>query len=52
MPVVELVVEELDDKVYADVYSSLSRSIRTYVIKVKGTNRMKFIRSAMYEKNF
>ena len=51
MPVVELVVEELDDKVYAVVYSSLSFN-KDLCIKVKGTNRMKFILSAMYEKNF
>lgn len=52
MPVVGLIMEQFDDKTYADVYASLIFNKDLCIRNIKGANRMKYIRAAMSEKNF
>jgi hypothetical protein len=51
-PLVEVMMEEYDDKKYADVYASYELRENLLVRNVKGPSKMKYIKAAMSERNF
>lgn len=52
MPLVELAMEEFDDKVYSDIYSCFSLNGQLCIRNVRGPGKLKYVRAAMSERNF
>ncbi|ADM12150.1 uncharacterized protein Eint_090200 [Encephalitozoon intestinalis ATCC 50506] len=52
MPAVALIMENFEDKVYADVYSNLSFREHLCVRNIRGQGKLKYLTAAMTEENF
>lgn len=52
MPIVALVMEEFEDKAYADVYVALTLNKDLCIRNIRGPGRLRYIQAAMCEKNF